>query len=348
MDSGPGPGDFGITPEEYALYAERKVSESTQRLIRLLTHVTFWVVFITLGTWAYLALGWRDILFWAMIGSAAVGCIATLYIEEEVIRCQRRRLLARETGRRIRQYEEALRVYREAEQQRQLQEELAREQITRALRTVAHARYERIRALRRQHAGYWMSLSGIEFEREMARIFRSQGYLVSETPASGDQGIDLVLYRDGRFTVVQCKRWNGRAGRPVATELLGAKVSQGANSAILACTGGFTRQARKFARDNDIELLSMPNFIQWSLREKGEEMVRNEMYSHAVVAHCLSVVATCVDVLLPESNSAVQTLRAWVEQEASVNLDESWSIQEAEQIRFLLKGFASQMGEDVP
>ena len=62
------------------------------------------------------------------------------------------------------------------------------------------------------------------------------------TPKSGDQGVDLVLRKNGETTVVQCKAQKARASSPIARELLGSMVAFGAQKAILACTGGFTRQ----------------------------------------------------------------------------------------------------------
>lgn len=75
-------------------------------------------------------------------------------------------------------------------------------------------------------------------------------------------------------------------------------------------------------------------------------MVRSATYSYPVVAYCLAAAATCVEALLPESDLDVGIVADWL-QRTSVNLDESWSIQEAEQIRYLLGCFADQLGKDL-
>jgi restriction system protein len=47
-----------------------------------------------------------------------------------------------------------------------------------------------------------------QFERLVGEAFRRQGYAVEETGLGGaDGGIDLILRKDSRRTLVQCKHW---------------------------------------------------------------------------------------------------------------------------------------------
>src|SRR6266536_2923987 len=49
------------------------------------------------------------------------------------------------------------------------------------------------------------------FEDVLAEAYRRQGYHVKEMLGSGaDDGVDLLLRRDGHVVVVQCKRWRGK------------------------------------------------------------------------------------------------------------------------------------------
>lgn len=53
------------------------------------------------------------------------------------------------------------------------------------------------------------ALSWRQFELLVGEAFRRQGYTVEETGLGGaDGGIDLVLRKHGKLTLVQCKRWN--------------------------------------------------------------------------------------------------------------------------------------------
>lgn len=112
------------------------------------------------------------------------------------------------------------------------------------------------RARRRRLSEHWKSLSGVEFERELGALYKHLGYRVEFTPTSGDQGIDLILRKNGRTTIVQCKRYKRPAGPAVARELLGSLTASGADHAILACTGGFTRGVEDFVRGKPITLIS--------------------------------------------------------------------------------------------
>ncbi len=51
------------------------------------------------------------------------------------------------------------------------------------------------------------SLSWRQFESFIGEYFREQGYFVMETPEGPDNGVDLVLRKDGEKTYVQCKHW---------------------------------------------------------------------------------------------------------------------------------------------
>ena len=125
------------------------------------------------------------------------------------------------------------------------------------------ARYRKLRE-------HWMSLSGTEFERELETLYRSLGYRVESTPSSGDQGVDLVLRKDGKTTVVQCKSHQSPVGPAIARELFGSLVHFGADNAILACTGGFTRGVKEFVRGKPIALISASDLATLGGSVEGE------------------------------------------------------------------------------
>ena len=115
-----------------------------------------------------------------------------------------------------------------------------------------------------------MSLGGREFEWELATLYRYLGYDVEATPTTGDQGIDLVLRKDGKTTVVQCKSHKSPVGPAVARELLGSMVAFGADDAILACTGGFTRGVKEFAEGKPMTLVSAKDLVSMG-RDAGSK-----------------------------------------------------------------------------
>ena len=73
------------------------------------------------------------------------------------------------------------------------------------------------------------SLTWRQFESFTAEAYKRQGYTVTETPEGPDNGIDLVLRKDGEKTYVQCKHWKANNVRvEKIRELLGSMAAGGA------------------------------------------------------------------------------------------------------------------------
>jgi hypothetical protein len=77
------------------------------------------------------------------------------------------------------------------------------------------------------------------------------------TPASGDQGADLVgMTPESKKVVVQAKRWQGRVGNEAIQEVLGAMLYYGAEAAIVVTSSCFSDSAKKLAaKDPRIRLV---------------------------------------------------------------------------------------------
>ena len=166
-------------------------------------------------------------------------------------RAQRKELEVRRAAERarIKAVRERLEAQRAAERSR-WEEERARQEAERARQAAE-------RAERRKRREHWESLRGIQFEQELAALYRHLGYQVQSTSKSGDQGIDLILTKDGKISIVQCKGQKRPASPAVVRELFGSfHAFEGASHAILACTGGFTQGAKDFARGKLITLIS--------------------------------------------------------------------------------------------
>ncbi len=159
---------------------------------------------------------------------------------------------------------EAERRQKEIEEERRSAEERRRSEIEKAEQIAAErqrreavsAKRVAVKVQRRKQKSFWESLNGVEFERELGRLFRTMGYRVASTPRSGDQGVDLVLRQNRTTTIVQCKAHKRPAGPAVVRELFGSMVHYRADGAILACTGGFTDGVIDFVRGKPIKLLS--------------------------------------------------------------------------------------------
>ncbi|MCS3748121.1 restriction system protein [Xanthomonas arboricola] len=101
-------------------------------------------------------------------------------------------------------------------------------------------------------AGGWR-----QFELLVGEAFRRQGYSVEETGLGGaDGGIDLILRKDGRRTLVQCKQWKRQqVGVSVVREMFGLLAHHQAHAVKIACIGTYTKDAERFAEGKPIELI---------------------------------------------------------------------------------------------
>ena len=95
-------------------------------------------------------------------------------------------------------------------------------------------------------------LSGDEFYSALDEAYRREGYAVGRM----EGGAGLVLTREGRVTLVACRRWKAkRTGVEPLREFDAATREQGAAGRIYVAAGEVTDNARAFAAEKNIRLL---------------------------------------------------------------------------------------------
>jgi hypothetical protein len=99
------------------------------------------------------------------------------------------------------------------------------------------------------------SLSGVEFETHIARILRSGGFEVTATPATGDQGADLIATKGSRKIIVQAKRYNQPVGNHAVQEVVAAIRFYRGTEGMVVTNSTFTASARALADKNDVRLI---------------------------------------------------------------------------------------------
>ena len=101
------------------------------------------------------------------------------------------------------------------------------------------------------------SLGWKEFEELVGEAYRRQGYTVRENTGPGpDGGIDLVLKKDGKTYLVQCKQWRSwKIGVKVVREMYGIMTAKRASGAIIITSGIFTQEAKSFAAGKPFDLI---------------------------------------------------------------------------------------------
>lgn len=108
-------------------------------------------------------------------------------------------------------------------------------------------------------------MEGHEFEYFCADILRKNGFKnVEVTQGSGDQGIDIIAFKDGIKYGIQCKCYSNDIGNKAVQEAFSGKSFYNCHVGVVLTNRYFTASAKELAEKNGILL--------WD-RDKLEEMV---------------------------------------------------------------------------
>ena len=127
-----------------------------------------------------------------------------------------------------------------------------------------------------------------QFEMLVGEAYRRQGYQVKDLGGTGpDGGADLIITKEGRKYLVQCKQWKAyKVGVKPVRELLGVMVGMGATGAIIVTSGEFTRDAVNFARNNNIQLVDGVTLHEMTKGIKNSEIQPSNMSVAPVCPRC--------------------------------------------------------------
>jgi len=111
-------------------------------------------------------------------------------------------------------------------------------------------------------------MDGKTFEEFLAGLFQKMGYTVKHVGSfAGDYGADLIITKDDRVIAVQAKRHKSVIGVDAIREVLGSIKMCQCNRAMVVTNSYFTKQAKKLARANNIQL--------WDRILLANQIVRN-------------------------------------------------------------------------
>jgi len=98
-------------------------------------------------------------------------------------------------------------------------------------------------------------MDGKTFESYLATLFQKMGYSVKQVGSfAGDYGADLIITKEGNTIAVQAKRHKSLIGVDAVREALGSIKMYKCNGAMVVTNSYFTKQAKKLAKANSIEL----------------------------------------------------------------------------------------------
>ncbi len=114
-----------------------------------------------------------------------------------------------------------------------------------------------LRAYRRHHNAAWRCrrLTGEAFEAYFAKVLCDNGFRdVELTRASGDQGVDILAWRNGKRYAIQCKNYAGAVGNAAVQEAFAGARYYDCDIPVVVCPGQFTRAARDLAASTGVRL----------------------------------------------------------------------------------------------
>lgn len=96
-----------------------------------------------------------------------------------------------------------------------------------------------------------------QFLSQVSEAFRRKGFMVLDNPEGGPDGVvDIWLRKNGEVSFVQCKYWKARSvGVKAVSDLYSVMTAESVKHGIIVTHGGFTTEARKFAKASSIELI---------------------------------------------------------------------------------------------
>lgn len=148
-------------------------------------------------------------------------------------------------------------------------------------------------------------MSWRQFEQLAGEAFRRQGYAVEETGLGGaDGGTDLILRKNGKTTLVQCKQWqNWQVGVKVVREMYGLLMHHQAAAVKIVALGDYTNDARRFAQGKPIELIHGGELIA-TVRSLQKTKARATSPIDTPLALCGSMVASLLLIAVLSSTTA--------------------------------------------
>lgn len=108
---------------------------------------------------------------------------------------------------------------------------------------------------------FWYSLSGHEFEHEVAKLFIQFGFRVEVTKGSDDKGVDINIWDKNKYIVVQCKAHKKKLSPAISRELYGTMISHNASEAYLVTLEGVSDKSKEFILDKPIKVFDVDNLV---------------------------------------------------------------------------------------
>ncbi len=115
-----------------------------------------------------------------------------------------------------------------------------------------------------QRAGDFDNMEGHQFEAFCAELLLKNGFTdVEKTQGSGDQGVDIIAFKDGVKFGIQCKCYSSDVGNKAVQEVFTGKAYYRCNVAVILTNRYFTQYARELAQMNGVVLWDRDKLLEF-------------------------------------------------------------------------------------
>ena len=97
-------------------------------------------------------------------------------------------------------------------------------------------------------------MNGVEFENFISKLFFNEGYKSKVTKTSRDQGIDVILEKNGKNIGIQCKCYTGKVSNSAIQEAVAGKLFYNLDEVMVVTNSYFTKSAKDLAQVNNVKL----------------------------------------------------------------------------------------------
>lgn len=107
------------------------------------------------------------------------------------------------------------------------------------------------------------NMTGLEFERYVAKLLKARGYKNIKLTEQYDLGLDIVAEKDGIRWGLQVKRYSGLVKANAVRQVVTALRSYNCDKAMVVTNSTFSQTAKKLARSNDCVLINRNILMKW-------------------------------------------------------------------------------------
>ena len=100
------------------------------------------------------------------------------------------------------------------------------------------------------------SMDGVQYEQYCKNILEDAGWEVEDTPATGDQGVDLIASIEDVRVCIQCKCFAKAVGNKAVQEIAAGMIHWKGTHSVVVGKSGFTKSAKVLANSTNVILTS--------------------------------------------------------------------------------------------